>query len=59
MEAWRGMGDSLGWRPPLLCAGQGRLTLRHIPDPIPHLVCGLPRIRLEANFGEFSFHALE
>jgi hypothetical protein len=28
MEAWRGMGDPLGWRPPL-CEGWGGLALRH------------------------------
>jgi hypothetical protein len=28
MEAWRGMGDPLGWRPPL-CEGWRGLALRH------------------------------
>jgi len=29
---------------PIECEGQGRLALRHIPGPMPHLVGRLPRI---------------
>jgi hypothetical protein len=42
MEAWRGMGDPLGWRPPL-CEGWRGLALRHRtgvkrrPQPRPNI----------------------
>ncbi len=53
MEAWRGMGDSLGWRPPF-CEDQRGQALRHRTAPIQKKARRAFAFFLPPNFREHS-----